>query len=111
MLEGIPASVFLQGGAFGLLLLLLTLLFLGLKNGTLLTKISLDKLESSAEARVKKAEEREETWRQSAENWRATAHLATQQVNDMAEQSRTIIDLLNSIRDAQLDGLQRGRRY
>lgn len=111
MLEGIPASVYLQGGAFGLLLLLVTLLFLALKNGILIPKISLDKIEAAAEARAKRAEEREDIWRQSADNWRETAHLATQQASDMTEQSRIIIELLNSIRDAQSNGLNHGRRY
>lgn len=101
MLEGITATVVLQAGAFGLLLIVLMSLFVAVRSGQLVPKATMDKLTEIMNGRVEQAEKREDQWRQIAEDWRNTAHLATEQAAELLEQGRLTVDLLQAIKEAQ----------
>ncbi len=101
MLEGITATVVLQAGAFGLLLIVLMSLFVAVRSGQLVPKATMDKLTEIMNGRAERAEQREDQWRQIAEDWRNTAHLATEQAAELLEQGRLTVDLLQAIKEAQ----------
>lgn len=97
MLEGLSPNQLIQGGAVGLLALIVVFLTISVSRGWIVPRSTMEKLYEAQEARVSKAEEREKVWQDAATKWQETAHVLSGQLDQTLEQGRTMIALLNSI--------------
>lgn len=97
MLEGLSPNQLIQGGAVGLLALIVVFLVVAVARGWIVPKSTMEKLYEAQEARVAKAEERELVWQETASKWQEAAHTAASALEANTEQSQTMITLLNSI--------------
>lgn len=96
MLDGLSPAV-VQGGAVVTLGLVFLTLFGAIWKGLLFTKPGVEKMLELQEKRVQEAIAREKEWRDVATAWQATAQEAIGQKEDLMEQGRTVIALINSI--------------
>lgn len=99
---GVSPTFILNAGALGLVLLILFSLFVALRKGELYTKSAVEKIEVAGRDRAKRAEEREDQWRDIALKWESTARLSTEHTAKLLEQDAIMVDLLRAIRDAQV---------
>lgn len=99
---GVSPTFILNAGALGLVLMILFSLFVALRKGELYTKSAVEKIETAGRDRAKRAEEREDQWRDIALKWEATAKLSTEHTGKLLEQVNLTVDLLRAIRDAQV---------
>lgn len=97
MIAGLSPNQLIQGGAAGLLALIVVFLSISISRGWIVPKSTMDKLYEAQEVRVAKAEEREKVWQDAATKWQETAHVVSHQLDETLEQGRTMIALLNSI--------------
>lgn len=101
MLEGVSPALLAQGGAIGLLLLILVSLTGALWKGLLYTRPQVDQLLEIQNGRVKTAEEREAKTQLLADKWQETAQTVLSNKEDSLEHQRLIISLLQSVQTAQ----------
>ncbi len=104
MLGGLSPNQLLQGGATGLLVLIVVFLVIAIARGWIVPRSTMEKLYEAQEARVAKAEERERIWQDTASKWQETAHTAAAALETNEEQGNTIIALLNSLNAARRPG-------
>lgn len=97
MFEGISAKILLSAGPWGLLILVVTAVVLGLMTGRLVPRKTVDENYRILNERITQAEKREAKWQEIAETWRATAHEAVANREDSLEQGRTLIQMLASV--------------
>ena len=97
MLEGFSAKLLVEAGPWGLLILAVSTVVLGLMTGRLVPKSTADRNYKILEDRVAAAEKREAKWQEAAQLWQTTAQAAISDRDEQLEQGRTLIQLLTSV--------------
>lgn len=97
MLEGLSPEALTKLGPWGLLILLITVLTIGLIRGWLVPKSSHERELRLVESQAAKAEARESVWQQAAMAWQTTAQEAVANRDEQLAQGQTLIQMLASI--------------
>lgn len=97
MLEGLSPNQLLQGGATGLLALVVVFLTISIARGWMVPRIIVKQLYDAQEARVLKAEEREKITLEANGKLTDVVQVLSEQIHDNNEQGRTIIALLGAL--------------
>lgn len=97
MFDGISPSLLTNAGPWGLLILVVTVVILGLITGRLIPKSSHEREIKILTSQVEKADKRADVWQATSMTWQTTAQEAVQNREEQLEQGRTLIQLLSSV--------------
>lgn len=97
MLEGLTPNQLLQGGAAGLLALIIVFLTVAISRGWLIPRSVVKQIYEAQEARVLKAEERETLAQEANGKLTEAVQLLSEGIHDNNEQGRTMIALLQAL--------------
>jgi hypothetical protein len=89
MLDGVPVSVVVQGGAFAVLLMLIVWFYRATQSGRLISGRVLADARADWQARIDAAERREELWRTAYLSQFERGVIRDDQVSELLEMSRT----------------------
>lgn len=95
-LFGIPGGVILQGGAAGVLLIVV----MAIVTGRLVPRRSLEDVRADRDARIAEEKARGDEWRAAAQTQDARNDVLTQQVGQLLEAARTTNALIEGLKQA-----------
>jgi hypothetical protein len=97
LLEGFSAKILLSAGPWGLLILVVTVVLLGLMTERIVPRKTVEKNYKILNDQLERAEKRADKWEETAATWQATAHEAVANREENQEQGRTLIQMLASV--------------
>lgn len=110
MLWGLTPSQLMQGGAAGLLGMMIVFLVYAGAKGWFIPQSTLKEIKDVQEARITKAEQREQVWQEAAAKWQEAVNVLAENQRISLENDKTILALLTAIADRSNRPSQQGRR-
>jgi hypothetical protein len=97
VLDGLSPKDLTDLGPWGLLILVVAIVYLALVSGRLVPRKSHEREIKILTDQIDKAEKRADTWQTASQTWQLTAQEAVENREEQLEQGRTLIKLLSSV--------------
>lgn len=110
MFWGLTPGQLVQGGAAGLLAIIFVFFTIAGSKGWFIPRSTLKELKDIQEARITKAEQREQVWQETAAKWQEAVGVLAENQRISLENDKTILALLTAIADRSSRSNQSGRR-